>query len=129
MTKKWSPGAWYVAQSGDLDRCGRRGIGQLLVTLVVHRPDAAVGRAAQQVVANAKHAAANDHPCQRTTPLVTEGFQANAVRSDLLRGPIVVQFRRQLNRFQQVLNARSFHRGDTDHLGVAAPLGREYVVL
>src|SRR3954452_10674056 len=123
-------GTRHRGETHDLHGAGRQGLLQLGAVLVEQRPDAAVGVAGHERVADAQRAALDEHRGDGAAALVQLALDDDALR--VLRG-VGPQVQRgvggEQDRREQVVDALTGRRGDVDEHRLAAVLLGDQPVL
>ena len=95
---------------------------------VVHRLDAAVGRAADDHVAQPQRAGPHQQLGHHAAFLVQLGFEAGAAGGPIGIGLVLVQLGHRQQRLEQLVDAFAGGGAGLDHFGFAAPLaGQQFV--
>src|SRR3954453_15610092 len=116
-------GTRHRGEADDLHGAGRQGLLELGAVLVEQRPDATVGVAGDDRVANPQRAALHQHGGDGAAALVELALDDHTLRVLLGVGPQVQRgVRGEQDRREQVLDALTGGRGDVDEHRLAAVL-------
>ena len=119
-----------LAQPGDVDRRGRARYFVRLTRLerVVHRFDAAVGRTADDDVADFHRAVLDQQLSHHAAIFVHLALQAGAIGRAARVGLVIVQFGDRQQRFQQIVDALAGQCTALHQFRFAAPFARQQFV-
>ena len=122
-------GGGRLGKTRDLHRDGRAGTRDRAALVVRHNADAADRRTGDDEVALMQRAVLNQQGRDRAAVLVQPCLDDNALAGAVRIGLQLGQLRRHDDRFEQLVDARAGLGGDAHDLGVAAPFGRDKVML